>query len=1255
MFLTKLQLHGFKSFVDPTDVTFGNGITAIVGPNGCGKTNISDAIRWVMGEQSAKQLRGEAMDDVIFNGSARRKPVGMAEVTLTMLNDKGVLPTEFTEVEVGRRVYRSGVSEYLLNKQVVRLKDIRDLFFDTGMGSHAYSVIERQMVDNLLSDNTGHRRFLFEEASGITKYKQRKKEALNKLEATQVDLVRVTDLMVEIEKEIGSLARQVAKARRYERLRSEIRDLDLRVAALRHHGLIEKERDLAEEHQAESVRRESAQTELDRREAALQTVKIEQIEEERALAGAQQTLAERENARANAQHEALVLAEREEGLGRRLTELEDELARLAEREAVLVAREGTLRETLGALERDEVERKKELASREQGLTLLEAVLKETRNEAQGVQQVAHDLFQAESRERAECVRARERLANLAERREAAQVALEQLAARLEGIAADRTAAESELEASTKELAEVEGRSQKLLARGQEIERDGQARTEAEAALRAELAAASSRLSTLEELKRSYEGVDEAVKRFLTERKKKGAVGLVADLLDVPAEWLDAVEAALGPALSAVVLDSASELAEVREALIAGESGRVGLLALEHARDTAHALSVRAGEGRQAGASAWPGAVALAGRVGARKGAESLPVVLLSGVYGLDDEGEAARAAAAFPEFTWVSRRGTVFARGLVTAGRAQDADRGLLRREHDIQALVAERAALEKRVTEAAEVRTLWFVARDHWQVESRKASNLLGEVRDRLQGTRARLESLEREHAQTESERTARHGETVAVAHDEASVTEELTRLEAALGQATSRSSAKSGEAQSLEDRLADLEAKREAHAKEAADARAAWIALTARLGHEREELARCEVTARELSENRVARETERAAGLERQTDTAAQRKTAEGSLEVLLAEESVAREAAEVARAKTHGKRSVVQAEEEALRGLRHEAVALAELVHTLEVGRLNARGELDRTLERLRVEYEVELTTWKPEPWDEERHGPFDPDRAEARLEEQRLKLRSLGPVNLLALEEYTRKKERYDFLKTQVADLHAARDQLLEAIERINTTASQLFLDTFAEVQKHFNDTFATLFVGGTSEIRMIGDDPLECEIDILARPRGKNLQSISLLSSGERALTAIALLFAIYLIKPSPFCLLDEVDAPLDEANVDRFVELLKRFSEKTQFIMITHNKKTMEAALALYGVTMQEPGVSRLVSVRFETPETRQGGGADAGAGSSATGAAEGVADGAHASGNGGGDSKADAAKDSAAEDRELAGAGAGRGNGTRT
>src|SRR5690349_19919809 len=332
MFLYKLEIQGFKSFVDRTEVLFGEGITGVIGPNGCGKTNVSDAIRWVLGEQSAKQLRGDSMEDVIFNGCPTRKPLGLAEVHLTFKNDRGILPTEFSEVTISRRVFRSGMSEYFLNKTPCRLKDIRDLFFDTGMGSHAYSVIERSMVDHVLSDNSGHRRFLFEEASGITKYKSRKKEALNKLDATEGDLTRLNDIVFEIERELRSLARQVGKARKYQRLRDEIRDLDLALTAGRVQALRAREAEAKEQWQEEAVRREGMTAALDKLEATLNDRKLALLEVERELATAQGGLRDREEARTRAEHQVVLLRERAAGLLRRAEEAAQESVRLRERQ-----------------------------------------------------------------------------------------------------------------------------------------------------------------------------------------------------------------------------------------------------------------------------------------------------------------------------------------------------------------------------------------------------------------------------------------------------------------------------------------------------------------------------------------------------------------------------------------------------------------------------------------------------------------------------------------------------------------------------------------------------------------------------------------------------------------------------------------------------------------------------------------------------------------------------------------------------------
>jgi len=395
MFLERLELQGFKSFVDKTTVLFGDGITGVVGPNGCGKTNVSDAIRWVMGEQSAKQLRGDSMEDVIFNGAPGRKPVGLAEVHLTFRNDRGILPTEFSEVTISRRVFRSGLSEYFINKTPCRLKDVRDLFFDTGMGSHAYSVIERQMVDHVLSDNSGHRRFLFEEASGITKYKARKRETLNKLEATEGDLTRLNDIVFEIERELRSLARQVGKARRYQRLRDGIRDLDLKLSAGRVHDLKRQEAEAAERWQEEAVRREGVTASLDAMEARLNEQKLALLELERELSTAQGGLRDREEARRGAEHQVVLLRERAAGLERRGTEAGEEAAAMRERLAEAARNESESAEQRGEARGERETAQKAAEAREAELAAVEAELRERRSVVADKKQLSLDLFSTE--------------------------------------------------------------------------------------------------------------------------------------------------------------------------------------------------------------------------------------------------------------------------------------------------------------------------------------------------------------------------------------------------------------------------------------------------------------------------------------------------------------------------------------------------------------------------------------------------------------------------------------------------------------------------------------------------------------------------------------------------------------------------------------------------------------------------------------------------------------------------------------------
>jgi len=580
MFLYKLELQGFKSFVDKTDLLFSDGITGVIGPNGCGKTNVSDAIRWVMGEQSARQLRGDSMEDVIFNGSPGRKPLGLAEVHLTFKNDRGILPTEFSEVTISRRVFRSGMSEYFLNRTPCRLRDIRDLFFGTGMGSHAYSVIERQMVENILSDNTGHRRFLFEEAAGITKYKSRKKEALGKLDATEGDLVRLNDIVFEIERELRSLARQVGKARKYQRLRDEIRDLDLKLTAGRVQTLKRRDVETHEQWQEEAVRREGITAALDRLEASLNDQKLAHLEIERELTTAQGGLHDREEARTRAEHQVVLLRERADGLSRGAREDAEEATRLRERLTEVAARESEAdarRHEIRALQGDA---QTAAEACESALAEVEQELRARRTVASDHKQLSLDLFSTEAEKRGACERIRERQHSLTERRDAAHTRLLEIEARLATLA--RVG-----ETGAKNLAGLEGaldESRKLLAG---VDREIEALTTARSAVagqlslqREEAAAAESRLSTLLDLKRNFDGVSDGVKALMRETDRpEGLIGVVADVIEVPSRLLNALEASLGEAAAFVLAESSEALDRGIARLRTLDSGRATVVDL----------------------------------------------------------------------------------------------------------------------------------------------------------------------------------------------------------------------------------------------------------------------------------------------------------------------------------------------------------------------------------------------------------------------------------------------------------------------------------------------------------------------------------------------------------------------------------------------------------------------------------------------------------------------------------------------------
>ena len=1175
MFLERLEIQGFKSFVDRTDMRFGDGITGVIGPNGCGKTNVSDAIRWVLGEQSAKQLRGDTMEDVIFNGCPSRKPLGMAEVHLTFRNERGILPTEFSEVTISRRVFRSGMSEYFLNKTPCRLKDIKDLFFDTGMGSHAYSVIERSMVDNILSDNTGHRRFLFEEAAGITKYKQRKKEALNKLDATEGDLTRLNDIVFEIERELRSLARQVGKARKYQRLRDEVRDLDLALTAGAIEALTQREAKAKEEWQEEAVRREGATAGLDLLEALLNDQKLALLELERELGTAQGGLKDREEARIAAEHQVVLLRERADGLTRRADEASEEASRMRERMAETQAREEEAKTQLAALRAERETAQTEAEEHEASLNQLETDLRACRQQAATHKQLSLDLFSVEAEKKGTIARVGERSTALTEHRATAEARraellerVEELARALEEGAERRTELEAAVESARGEVAASEDAIVSVSARIAE--------TDAELSrVRQESAALDARLRTLLELKHSFEGVSDGVKALLAgDDRLAGLVGVVADVLDVPSHLLDALESSLGEAASFVLVDDITQAEPALARLRGLKSGRATLVDL---------ASLTAPQPIE-----LPSHPAVVGRasdlVSCDERYRVLSQRLLGSVVVVETREAAAELAHASPGgMRFVSLGGEVWERGRVRAGGSA-VGAGLLHRENEIRSLsgqstdlslAIEGRQLERHEREAS--RTQAVEHRDH-------ARWSLDEARTALESQVRELSGLDRERGFAAKEAEEREREMGLHAIELETLARALAEAEAELSAFQSQLDEARRHLQESDVEVRGLEQRRDDAATRAQVSRETLLRLSREAGEWEGAWARAEQTVRELDTGIRAREEEASQHRSRIAEIQAEMNGLASGLTGLLESEGTQRDHVVGLQQRFLALKGEVQAGEESAKGQRFEVTELSERLHQLELDRVQARAELDRTFERLRSEYELSPENWEPRSLPE----GVDPETAPSRLEEARLRLRAIGPVNLLALDEYSKKKERFTFLTQQREDVNQAKTQLLEAIEKINVTASEMFSETFVKVQENFKDIFKTLFEGGECELRMVGEDPMECDIEIVAKPRGKHLQSITLMSSGERALTAIALLFAIYLVKPSPFCLLDEVDAPLDDANVERFLNMLRRFSDRTQFLLITHNKKTMEAAGCIYGVTMQELGVSKLVSVNLD-------------------------------------------------------------------
>ena len=1167
MHLTRLELHGFKSFPQKTTLTFDPGVTAIVGPNGCGKSNVIDAVRWVLGEQRARALRSEKMEHVIFNGTQTKRALGMAEVALTVENSRGVLPTEYAEVTVARRLYRSGDSEYLLNGTVCRLKDVLDLFMDTGLGPGAYSVIELKMVEDILSENADDRRRLFEEAAGVTKYKHRRGQALRKLDATQADLHRLADLVDEVDRQVAKLKRQAAKAERAARLQAEIGAAERHLARLDFDRLA-AERRTTDQH-ARTLRADAArlQTALTRFEAEVEARRAAYDEAERALAAARQALFAHSDATQRALADARLQAERADAAQSAL----DRLRRDADADAVRhddLARD-TDRLTL------EVER---AAGRRASLEADEAAAHTTR---------------AAAREAADEARRHLQTAEAAAReaeRTAAQARAQLDTAQATAALRDRQRADAEAEQHRTEAARTQAATAASVAAAalgrvrSEYAAAATAFADAESAARAarealEIARAATRATErafdaaateaafLAGLAADAAGLDGAAAFLLTD----ASVDLrpLADLLVVADRDAAAAAAALGPWMHALVVSTRADAHAAVARLQQAEQGRATFVVLD---EVPH-MAIEPAD--------LLGAPSLYEEVGATD-SRLLPFLmqLLLSVALVDTFGQAEALAARGVPFV-VARDGSWAERGRAIHAGSPGTP------------AIARRLGVAERAAEAAAREHAAAAALDAARAVERDAQAAL--VATDLERYRAGLTDTQRTLSQAESEEARRRFEQERLADAATGVEKRLAALAAdtrpadldALAHEVEQSAHAAHVAAAAHAAAREASDAAEQHARRAGgqfnDARLRAVQAQGRLDAAQNALAAAAATRADLDRRAAARETERASAEERLGAAREQEAAHRRAADRLAGEGVEQQERVAAAEQASLDARAAANAADDALRTVRRQRDAARDEQAAAEVRLGEIAARQDALAQRAKGEFGFDL-----EDDLDDVPAAFDEAAARAALPGLRDQLRQVGAVNALALEQYEAESERLDDLQTQHADLQSAEATLLSTIREINRTASERFCATFDAVQAQFGVLFAELFgENATAQLHLIGDDPLEAAVEITARPKGKKPSVIGQLSGGEKTLTAIALLFAIYLVKPSPFCILDEVDAPLDDANVDRFMGLIRRFSARTQFILVTHNKLTMEAADRMYGVTMQDPGVSTLVGVQF--------------------------------------------------------------------
>ncbi|MBN2453600.1 MAG: chromosome segregation protein SMC [Candidatus Omnitrophica bacterium] len=1173
MHFKSLELLGFKSFAEKTKLNFEPGVTAVVGPNGCGKSNVADSIRWVLGEQSAKSLRASSMQDVIFNGTDNKEPINFAEVSLTFSNEKRSLPIDYDEVTITRRVFRSGESEYLLNKTPVRLKDIADLLMGTGIGTESYSIIEQGKMDLILSSKPEDRRYVFEEASGITKYKARKKEAMRKLEQTEQNLLRINDIITEVKRQIGSIERQARKAERYKADFDKLKDMEVKLSARDYKNLKMQEATFSVENDDTKVREKDLSAEMGAMSARISEERQALGEINNKISTLRNRFSELTNTLDMNKHKIEIDKERigeacvlQEGL-RKEIESAGEKIRAAK---ALVEK---LRLDLERVVSERVSKQNTVEASDLKLKTITAEIGQIEEKAKTFKLQIVDFLSRETHIKNDLIKMGADLQNRRMRQRRLEIEKGEVTKELESTEG----------ALSGILAEFRAIEEKVLA----LKSDLEARKHSKEAVMAEISAAESDISKeenrrsatiskiemLEESLKTHEGFKSGVRSLLVKAGEDpallpGVLGVLADMIKVEKGYEEAVSTFLGEDAQLVITENDSDIVRSIEYLKDNRLGRASFVSLETLR-------------RLGAPAAASGGTPLGGfvRIDERFGRVVGHLFANTYIAGSVEEGMKASAST---RARFVTKSGHLFDNCKVSGG-SESEESPLIGRRQRLEDFRNELRSCEDKIASLIAARDTRKSAHSALEAEITSIDAVLRQEDINYANAKAKKDAQE-ENVKKLSDEIFLLGSEL----DEVNqVINELSQKGDALNVELNKIEAEKTSMQDFIDRsqilVLDKKSEREKTALDMATLRAEAQSLEKEEAGVRGSLKSQEAMVFEFEDTLYAKETllkesdEKVKSLEAEiNDLTARNEMISGDLKV-AGEEAAA---VEGSRADLGARLNM---DEVQLKEKEAQVEAFRNLIRDLDVKLTELNFKKTNLRDRLLQAYKFDIEIM-PVEFDES----LDWDNILVQVTELKEKLEKMGPVNLVAIDEHKELEERHNFLVRQQEDLVGAKDSLMKAIQKINKTTKDLFLETFQKIQVEFKNFFRMLFGGGQAELVLIDEqDILESGIEIIVRPPGKKLQNLMLLSGGEKAMTACALLFAVFKVKPSPFCVLDELDAPLDESNVVRFASVLKEFIKMSQFIIITHNKRTMELADVIYGVTMQERGISKIVSVKF--------------------------------------------------------------------